>query len=149
MARNKTTLPNKEELEIDATQQNINITDGLFGGRTEGFKRYYKCKEGEEIHYPDIVSLYPTVNALDPYAVGFGNYKTITSEDILNDNFFGIVKCDVIPPKDLYLPVLPDNSNGKLSFHLNPMYNKTYASVQLKLALLRGYKIKSHSALEY
>ena len=29
------------------------------------------------------------------------------------------------------------------------MYNKTYASVELKLALQKGYKIKIHSALEY
>ena len=99
--------------------------------------------------YYDIVSLYPTVNALDPYAVGYGSYRKITPEDIINDNFFGVVKCDVLPPKDLLIPVLPDNSGGKLLFHLNPMYNKTYASVELKLALQKGYKIKIHSALEY
>ena len=29
------------------------------------------------------------------------------------------------------------------------MYNKTYASVELKLALQKGYTIKIHSALEY
>jgi G:T-mismatch repair DNA endonuclease (very short patch repair protein) len=34
----KETLPTKKELEYDARQQNINIRDALFGGRTEGFK---------------------------------------------------------------------------------------------------------------
>ena len=145
----KKELPNKNELEQDARQQNIIIRDALFGGRTEGFKAYHKCNEDEKGFYYDIVSLYPTVNALDPYAVGYGNYRKITPDDIINNNFFGIVKCDVIPPKDLLIPVLPDNSEGKLLFHLNPMYNKTYASVELKLALQKGYEIKIHSALEY
>ena len=57
---------------------------------------------------------------------------------------------DVEPPKDLYVPVLPDNSNGKLLFHLNPMYEKTWASVELKLAMKKGYKTtKIHSAVKY
>ena len=52
--------------------------------------------------------------------------------------------------KDLYVPVLPDNSNGKLLFHLNPMYEKTWASVELKLAWKKGYKTtKIHSAVKY
>jgi hypothetical protein len=46
--------------------------------------------------------------------------------------------------------VLPDNSNGKLLFHLNPLIGKTYASVELNRALEKGYKItKIYSALEY
>ena len=65
---------------------------------------------------------------------------------ILNDKFVGVVKCDVIPPKKLYIPILPDNSNGKLLFHLNEMKNKTCSSVELKYVLQNGYKIKIHSA---
>ena len=145
----KRSLPNKRKLEADAVQQNIVIRDALFGGRTEGFQSYHKCNENEKIFYFDVVSLYPTVNALDPYAIGFGAYRNITCDDILNDKFFGVVKCDVIPPSDLLIPVLPDNSGGKLLFHLNPMYNKTFASVELKLALQKGYKIKIHAAIEY
>jgi hypothetical protein len=89
------------------------------------------------------------VNALDDYAVGFSKYVNITSDDILKDNFFGVVKCDVIPPKKLYIPILPDNEDGKLLFHLNEMKNKTFSSVELKYALQHGYKIKIHSALEF
>jgi hypothetical protein len=136
----KKDLPNKTELEEEARQQNINIRDALFGGRTEGFKKYYKCNKKQKIFYFDIVSLYPTVNALDEYAVGYGKYVKITEEDILNGNFIGLVKCDVQPPKDLHVPVLPDNTNGKLLFHLNEMKNKTFASVELKLALEKDIK---------
>ena len=73
----------------------------------------------------------------------------ISEKDILSGKFFGIAKVDVIPPKDLYIPVLPDNSEGKLLFHLNEMKNKTFTSVELKYALETGYKLKIQSALEY
>ena len=146
----KSILPHKTEIEDNAKQQNINIRDALFGGRTEGFKSYHKCGKGEKIFYYDVVSLYPTVNALDEYAVGFNRYVNTTSKDILEGKFFGIAKVDITPPKNLYVPVLPDNSNGKLLFHLNPMKNKTFSSIELKYALEKGYTIdKIHSALAY
>ena len=96
------------------------------------------------------MSLYPTVNALDDYAVGFKKYVDVQQSDIINGKFIGLVKCDVIPPNNLYKPVLPDNSNGKLLFHLNPLIEKTYTSVELKLALQKGYIIcKIYSAIAY
>ena len=90
------------------------------------------------------------MNAFDPYAVGFKRYVNITVDDIRNGSFFGVAKVDVVPPKNLYVPLLPDNSEGKLLFHLNPMYQKTFTSLELKKALEVGYKItKIHSALQY
>ena len=145
----KKNLANASELEASARKQNINIRDALFGGRTEGFKIHVKTEGDQKLFYYDVVSLYPTVNALDDYAIGFGKYVDIKPEDILSGKFFGIVKCDVEPPKDLYVPVLPDNSGGKLLFHLEPMKDKTYASVEIKKALEKGYKIKIHSAIQY
>ncbi len=53
----KANLNNKALLEQDAKNQNIVVRDAFFGGRTEGFKSYHKCKEGEKIFYYDIVSL--------------------------------------------------------------------------------------------
>ena len=105
-----------------------------------------------------MVSLYPTVNALDRYAVGFKRPVHILNQDDFNrlvyrirkGSFCGIAKVDIIPPRDLYVPVLPDNSEGKLLFHLNPLIAKTYASVELKLALEKGYTItKIYAADEY
>ena len=69
----KKTLPNRTELETEAKAQNINLRDALFGGRTEGFKSYHKCTGKQRILYFDVTSLYPTVNALDDYCVGFKN----------------------------------------------------------------------------
>ena len=148
-------LSNNKEIEQQARDQSVNIRDALFGGRTEGFKSYFKCNEKQKIYYFDVVSLYPTVNSLDPYAVGFKKPVNISDEeDLINKiktgDFFGVAKVDITPPTDLYIPVLPDNSNGKLLFHLNPLTAKTYASVELKRALEKGYIItKIYSAYEY
>ena len=82
----------------------ILILEMHFGGRTEGFKSYHKCNEHQKVFYYDVVSLYPTVNSLDEYAVGFSKYVNLTLENINNNenvwnDFMGIVK------------------NAKLNFH--------------------------------
>jgi hypothetical protein len=64
-------LPEREAIEQVAKDQSIVIRDALFGGRTEAFKSYVKCEKHQKIFYYDVVSLYPTVNSLDEYAVGF------------------------------------------------------------------------------
>jgi hypothetical protein len=47
----------------------------------------------------------------------FKKYVHTTVEDIASGKCFGLVKVDITPPTDLFVPVLPDNSNGKLLFH--------------------------------
>ena len=120
----KKSLPNKKEIEDKASKQHIKTRDALCGGRTEAFKSYVNCTIHQKILYLDICSMYSTVNALDDYAVGFKTYVDITVDDILNDTFIGLVKCDITPPPELYVPVLPDSTDGKLLFHLNPMKEK-------------------------
>ena len=70
----KKTLPNKEEVERQPRKQRMNERDALFGGRTEAFKTYIKCNKHQKILSYNVVSLYPTVNALDDYAVGYKKY---------------------------------------------------------------------------
>ena len=103
----------------------------LVGG-PKVLKKYVKCTGRQKIFYYDVVSLYPSVNALDDYAVGFPRHARITPEHILDGSFFGIVKVDITPPKDLYLPVLPDNSNGKLLFHLCELKEKDVYEHRIK-----------------
>ena len=146
----KSKLENKSELEEAARNQTTNIRESLFGGRTEGFKKHVKCDANQVIYSFDVTSLYPTVNALDDYAVGFKKYVKTTPEDILSGKFFGLVKCDITPPRNLYLPVLPRNENHKLLFSLDKLEAKTFASVELKRALEVGYKItKIYGAWQY
>ena len=129
-------MKNRTQLEQHAKEQSIVIRDAVFGGRTEGFKSYHCCNADEKIHYFDVVSLYPTVNALDPYAVGFKRYEHYENVDqflfdLEHDTCFGLAKVDITPPKGLNIPVLPDNSKGKLMFHLNPMTG-TWTTIELK-----------------
>jgi hypothetical protein len=139
----------KKKLERQAATEHINIRDALFGGRTEAFKSYYKCDENEQGLYYDVVSLYPTVNALDKYPIGFKQFYNPTIGEILDESFIGIVKCDVIPPKKIFVPVVPESKDGKLVFHLNPM-SGTWCRVELKKAIELGYVISNiHAGFKY
>lgn len=141
--------PNKDLFTRQAINMNIKTRDALFGGRTEAFKSYHKCTKNQRIHYLDFVSLYPTVNALDEYATGFRRYRPETTEDdILNDTFIGLVKCKYYPPKDLYLPPLPNRTDKGLLFSLEPGQG-TFTTIELRKALQKGYKIEILSAVEY
>ena len=53
--------------------------------------------DGENYYY-DVVSLYPSVTALDKYPVGFKQFYNPTIEESLDESCIGVVKCDVIPP---------------------------------------------------
>lgn len=91
------------------------------------------------------------------YPVGHPDIITDNFSEI--ENYFGIIKCRVLPPTDLYLPVLPVRLNGKLLF---PLCSKCAATMQqsecehddiersilgtwvteeVKLAISKGYKI--------
>ena len=84
---------------------------------------------GEDIDY-DVVSLYPTVNAIDDYAVGFNRYvNNLKVEDITSGKFFGLVKVDITPHKDLYVHILPQRAENKLLFRLNDMKGVTFTSI--------------------
>ena len=86
------------------------------------------------MHYYDVVSLYPSGNALDKYSVSFKQFYNPTIEENLDEQFIGVVKCDVELPNNLYVPVLPESKDGKLLFNLNLM-SGTWCSVKLKKLL--------------
>ena len=86
--------------------------------------------------------------------MGFRRYKQYTEDEFIDalkhDTTFGLAKVDITPPKGLYVPVLPDNSKGKLLFHLEPMVARTWTTIELKKAVEKGYTItKVYSVLEY
>jgi hypothetical protein len=55
----------------------------------------------------------------------------------------------VHPPKDLYVPVLPQAKDGKLMFHSKKMTG-TWTTVELQMALKKGYQItKIYAVAEY
>ncbi|KAF8785195.1 hypothetical protein HNY73_010769 [Argiope bruennichi] len=58
----------------------------------------------------------PFVNKYSPYPIGHPEIITSNFGDF--SQYFGIVKCSILPPPRLYHPVLPYRSRGKLTFPL-------------------------------
>ena len=88
----------------------------MYGGRTEATKTYYRVKQGGEIRYRVVISLYP-------YICNYGKFpvrhpKVYVGADCPPDclNREGIMKCKVLRPRKLYHSVLPYKSNSKLMF---------------------------------
>ena len=90
--------------------------DAFFGGRTEAFTLHAETKECDKIKYYDVTSLYPFINKTGKYVVG---HPVVATENFRKlDTYEGLVKCKVIPPRGLFLPVLPQKVNDKLVFAL-------------------------------
>lgn len=138
----------------------LNPRDALYGGRTNACKLFWEAHDGKYARYNDITSLYPTVNFYDRYPVGHPEIiKEPNINKLLNREYYGLVKCRIAPPTNIYHPVLPAKINGKLTFTLcmrcaNENNNKecnhslsgralygTWASPEIYLALDNGYQI--------
>lgn len=135
----------------DMSTAQINPRDGFYGGRTEVFKTYRQSGVGR-IHYFDINSLYPSVQ--------FGVFRGMTKETYHEkrsifyptghphiifapetlEGLFGFAKVKVIPPKGLYIPLLPEKRDGKLMFDLKPKIG-TWTTVEIEKAVELGYVI--------
>ena len=132
--------------------------DALYGGRTNASKLYHRCEGDEQIKYVDFTSLYPPVNRSK--TVPIGHPETITENFDENiSNYFGLVKCTVLPPRGLFYPVLPYRTQGKLMFALcktcadtcnqtpcthtesQRAIQGTWCTVEVMKALEKGYRI--------
>jgi len=98
----------------------MNTPDALYGGRTEAMRLYYKIKEGEEsVQYCDI-SLYPYICKYFKFPIG---HPIIHVGDACADieaclKMEGLMKCKIVPPTNLYHPVLTYKYDKKLLFCL-------------------------------
>lgn len=141
----------------------VNPFDSFFGGRVEVFKMV--VDDGSLMNYEDVTSLYPFINATKRYPVG--HPEIILSDfgefDDICDRFFGFIKCTIMPPDQLYLPVLPGKygTDKKLLFTLcrtcaeeripekrcthtggDRALTGTWFTEEVKLAVSKGYKIQ-------
>ncbi|XP_051811557.1 uncharacterized protein LOC127536113 isoform X1 [Acanthochromis polyacanthus] len=98
-------------------KERLDPRQALFGGRTNAIKLYHETDNTDEkIGYYDFTSLYPTVQAKKQYPVG---HPQIIHRDFAPlENYFGFVKCTVLPPRGLYHPVLPYRCHKRLMFPL-------------------------------
>ncbi len=90
--------------------------DAFYGGRTEAFTLYKEASEQERLNYYDVTSLYPYINKTGKIPLG---HPQIITEDFDNlENYEVSSNVKVIPPRELFIPVLPCRLNGKLLFAL-------------------------------
>jgi hypothetical protein len=153
----------KDSLDLQSFLQNncnisdpINARDALFGGRTNSLKLYHKVGPGEKIKYVDFRSLYPDRQKYGIYPIG--QPQLITENFGEFSQYFGLIKCKILPPRGLYLPVLPARINGKLYFALCTVCAQqninscthtdaeraltgTWVTLEVAEAIKQGYKI--------
>jgi hypothetical protein len=72
----------------------------------------------------------------------FRDANHLNNHEYIN-SFFGIITVDVTPPNNLYHPVLPyfDPIQKKCTFSLEPLQQQTFCSVELQLAIRKGYTV--------
>eukprot|EP00057_Strongylocentrotus_purpuratus_P033052 XP_789947.2 PREDICTED: uncharacterized protein LOC585011 [Strongylocentrotus purpuratus] len=110
-----TVMPIIEDLK-ETFKNPLNPRDSFFGGRTDGCSLYYKAQPDEQILYYDFTSLYPYINKFGKYPVG--HPRILHSNFPPVDQIFGLIQCEITPPRNLYHPVLPYRSSDKLTFPL-------------------------------
>jgi hypothetical protein len=70
---------------------------------------HYKIREGETIQYCDVMSLYPYICKYFKFPVG---HPVVHAGEACTDidsmlKMEGLIKCQILPPKRIYHPVLP------------------------------------------
>ena len=89
-----------------------NIRDSLYGGWTGTTKTCYRVKQGEEIHYVNVIILCPNICKYSRFPVG--HPKVNVGADCPSDCFDrGDKKYIFPPPRNVYHPVLPYKSNSR------------------------------------
>ena len=107
----------KSFLQSYPIKERLKPRDALFGGRTEAIQLYFESQLNEIAKYYDATSLYPTVMKYGKFPLG---HPVIITENFnwgLNE-YFGLMKCKLLPPQNLHIPVLPSRIEKQLMFSL-------------------------------
>jgi len=131
---------------------------------------HYRVKEGEEtIQYVDVISPYPLVCKYFKFPVGHPTIHLDCRDEQAMLAKEGLVRCTILPPRDLYHPMLPYRYNGRLLFCLcrtcaesrsqgrcshetvsERALTATWIVVEVRVAVQHGYTVlKIHEFYEY
>ena len=91
--------------------------NAFFGGHTNAVKLHHVINPDEEIEYIYVTSLYPSANKKGGYPVGHPDVL-VNPDDQDIHHYFGMAKVEILPPYELYHPVLLYRDKGKLTFPL-------------------------------
>ena len=116
----------KVDLDLQKFNENyefigsLDVQDAYYGARVNATVLYYETKEDEKVLYYDYTSLYPYVASTmkfpccHPTKYYSGQLRKLENVE----DYFGFIKCKILPPRGLIHPVLPSRINGKLMFVL-------------------------------
>ncbi len=94
----------------DEDSQPIKYREALFGGRCEAFHLIKQIPK--EAFYDDVVSLYPSVQKMRHFPKG--HPKKIRNPKEFDNIWFGLIKVKILPPRNLFIPVLPAKVHYKV-----------------------------------
>ena len=137
-----------------APQEPLQPRDAFLGGRTNAIRLFYESKPDEDIRYVDFTSLYPYVCKYAKFPVG---HPEIYQADKIPLHVEGLLKCKILPPQNLFLPVRArnkllfplcktcalENSNG-ICLHDDPYeraFIGTWVTAEIDKAISLGYII--------
>ena len=108
-------------------------------GRTGPLKLFAQADDEYQLGYKDFNSLYPDRTFHTEYPIGHPepvevHNKAVNWSSSSDNPYKGIIKCFVIPPPNLRIPVLPLKLPGKLAFPLCRTCATTYSKKGLKAA---------------
>ena len=156
----------KTDQELNELYSSMDIIEPLEprqafkGGRVEPLKLYYTEEDNNsKVYYYDFCSLYPAKMSKNIFPLY--HPKVILNNFLPIENYFGLIKADVIPPRQLLIPILPYVIRDKLMFVLcykcaennnqlsecscsdseRMLPRGVYVSEELKLAVQYGYTI--------
>ncbi|XP_021345581.1 uncharacterized protein LOC110445345 [Mizuhopecten yessoensis] len=109
--QSKLDKPLKSFLNTLDIEDPLEPRDAFYGGRTEAFMMYAEASEDQQIKYYDVTSLYPYNNKVGK--VPLGHPKTITKNFDNIEEYEGLILCKMLPPRDLFISVLPFRTTGK------------------------------------
>ncbi|RIB00114.1 hypothetical protein C2G38_2235600 [Gigaspora rosea] len=94
-------------------------------------------------YYYDVNSLYPH-SMLNYIPVGIPTFEMLSVHEFLSTNWFGFLKCTVIAPDNLEIPILAIRLDGKLICPTG-QFTGCWFSEELRFALSQGYQVISIS----
>ncbi len=107
------------DLDLRDVRDPLNPRDALYGGRVDVFQMYFDSGkdpvfpastaviEKRHLKYADVVSLYPYINKYGKYPVGHPVVLRNVDFNYDRDAYFGLMHCIMLPPRDLFIPLLP------------------------------------------
>ncbi|KYN10203.1 hypothetical protein ALC57_17667 [Trachymyrmex cornetzi] len=147
--------------------------DAFFGGRTGNIATRCDVAGTEKIRYIDVCSLYPYVLKTGAFRIGHPmvyigeecSELIGVAPDVDFNSLEGLIRCKILPPRDLFHLVLPYRVRGKLLFALcrsccetfsqaecthslaEREFEGTWVSCELRKAVEKGYRVSEVSKI--